>query len=297
MRFDPNYVSLLSQAIGTSSAAEQKLTNELSSGLRVSKLSDDPVAASSNVLLAGSISGIDAFVKSSTSEQSLLQVTDSALGDVVTQVTQAITLATSAGSGTLNASNLQSIAKQVSDIRDSVVAAGNTSYLGSYVFSGSAGASKPFSLDASTDPATVSYSGDSVVRTIATPDGQQVRVNVPGDQVFTSSGLLGTLNQLVTDLNGGNTSAVETDSSNLTAALGVVSTQRSTIGSSLSRLTTESTYASSQETIFEAQQSSLLSADTAQVATSLSTAEVQHQALLGVVSTVGKENLFSYINQ
>ena len=47
--------------------------------------------------------------------------------------------------------------------------------------------------------------------------------------------------------------------------------------------------------MFEAQQSSLLSADTAQVATSLEAAEVQHQALLGVVSTVGKQNLFDYL--
>ena len=74
-----------------------------------------------------------------------------------------------------------------------------------------------------------------------------------------------------------------------------VSTQRATIGSSLSRLDSSSGYANAQEALFEAQQSSLLSADTAQVATGLESTEVQHQALLGVVSSVGKNNLFDYL--
>ncbi len=297
MRYDPNYVSLLTQSLSSSSAVEQRLTNELSSGLRVTTLSDDAVAASTNVGLSAAISKLDTFVASASTDQSLLQLTDSALGEVVSQITSAISLAVSAGTGTLNAANLSALTKQVSDLRDTVVSLANTSYQGSYVFSGSAGGTKPFTLDSSTTPATVSYAGDDVTRTIATPDGQNVGVNVTGDSVFTGSSgnLLGTLNQLVADLEAGNQTAVATDSSSLTTALGVVSTQRSVIGASLSRLTTASTYASSQGALYQAQQSSLLSADTAAVATGLQTAEVQHEALLGVISSASKTNLFDYL--
>ena len=295
--YDPNYRNILSQSLANSGAAEQKLTNELSSGLRVNTLSDDPVAASENVLLTSSLSRIDAFVTSAGTDQSLLQVTDSTLGEVVSQVTSAISLAVSAGNGTLNGSDLGAIGKQVSQIRDNVLSLANTSYLGSYVFSGSAGDTKPFTLDSSSDPATVSYNGDQVTRSVVTPDGQSLSLNVPGSSVFTADGkdLLGTLNQLVSDLGAGNTAAVQSDGATLSAALGAVSVQRSAVDSSLSRLNTTTGYANSQAALFTAQQSSLLAADTAQVATGLQSAEIQNQALLGVASSYGKTNLFDYL--
>ena len=297
MNFDPNYNSVLTQSLSSSSAAEQRLTSELSSGLRVSKLSDDSVAATSKVLLTQSISRSDAFVSSAGTDESLLQVTDSALGEVVSQVTSAIGLAVSAGNGTLSGANLSAIQKQVSDIRDTVLGLANTSYIGRYVFSGSAGNTKPFDVDSSTIPATATYSGDAVTRTAVNPDGQQIALNVAGDAVFTagSGNLLGALNQLVSDLGSGDSSAIASDSSALTAALGQVSGQRSVIGSSLSRLEAASSYAGSQETLLKARQSTLLSADPAQVATDLQTAEVQHQALLSVVASTGKQNLFDYL--
>ncbi len=295
--YDPDYAKVLTQSLAASSAAEQKLTNELSSGLRVTTLSDDPVAASSNVLLSSSLSSLDAFIASSSTNQSLLQVSDSALGEVVSQVTSAIGLAVSAGNGTLSASNLAAIGKQVANIRDNIFSLANTSYQGSYVFSGSAGNTKPFTLDNSSDPAKATYNGDEVVQSAQTPDGQTVPLNVTGSSVFTAPGgnLLATLNQLVSDLGAGRTASVTADSSALSSALGVVTVQRSTIDASLSRLNTTASYAGSQQAQLEAQQSSLLSADTAQVATGLQSAEVQNQALLGVLSSYNKTNLFDYL--
>lgn len=139
MRVDPNYVFNLTQSVSASSAAEQKLTNQLSSGLRVSSLSDDPVAVAQNVLLASSISKADSFTQTSTREQAVLQATDSALGEVVSNVTSAITLSVQANAGTLSASNLKSIGEQLSGIRDQVVSLANTGYLGTYLFGGSRG--------------------------------------------------------------------------------------------------------------------------------------------------------------
>jgi flagellar hook-associated protein 3 FlgL len=215
----------------------------------------------------------------------------------VTQLTSAISLAVSAGSSTLSASELSAVQKQVSDIRDNVVSLANTSYQGSYIFSGSAGSVQPYRLDSSTTPATAVYSGDSVTRTASTPEGQAVPLNVPGNAIFSASGadVLGTLNQLVADLGSGNTSAIASDSSSLTTALGNVSQQRSVIDTSLSRLGTATTYASTQEAELKAEQSTLLSADPAQVATDLSTAETQHQAILGVISSIGQKTLFDYL--
>ena len=105
MRVDPNYVTNLVSALNGTQAREQGLTDELSSGVRFSALSDDPIAAGTNVLLLNQIQRDDSFTQSSDLVTGQLQVSDSALGSVVSQLNQAISLATSASNGTMNASN------------------------------------------------------------------------------------------------------------------------------------------------------------------------------------------------
>jgi len=297
MRVDPNYVVKLAQAIGASSAREQRLTTEMSSGLRVASLSDDPVAASTNVALSSSMARIDFYVQSSNREQSLLQVTDSALGEVVSQVTAALSLGVKATNGSLSSANLAAIGKQLSDLRDSVMSLANTSYQGTYVFAGSQGNTRPFTLDSTTSPATASYAGDTVTQKIETPDGQKVQTNVPGSDIFMAKGadLLSALNKLVADVSAASTGGLSADTAALTASLATVSTQRGTIGSSLNRLISTTGYAQTQSTMLQARQSDLLSADPAAVASELKTAEVQHQALLSIESALSQVNLFSYL--
>ncbi len=297
MSFNPNYVSNLAQAVDRSSYAEQQLTTELSSGLRVSKLSDDPVAASENVQLSASIGRIDSFVQSSARAQGVLQVTDGALGEVVSQVTSALSLAVAASNGTLTASNLKAITQQVSDLRDGIVSLANTSYLGQYLFGGTRGDYPPFTQDNTTTPATTTYIGYPGAQNIQTPDGQNLALGVSGAAVFTAPGanLLGSLNQLVADLGAGNQGALTADSSALSSALSNVSEQRSVIGSALSRLQATTSYAQTQQVGYQVRQSTLLSADLPQVATDVKSAEVQHSALLAVEASLSKVNLFDYV--
>jgi flagellar hook-associated protein 3 FlgL len=296
MRVDPNYVSNLTAALDQSTNQENTLTSELSSGLRVASLQDDPVAVAQSTLLGSSISQDDTFVQTASNEASRLQVTDSTLGEVVTQVTSAISTAVSGNNGTLNASDIASVAQKLSGIRDQVLSLANTSYQGQYLFGGSQGSTPPFSLDTSTNPATVTYSGDNNVQSVESPNGQKIQVNLPGSAVFGSagSGVLGALNQLISDFSGGATTATITaDTSSLTTALGQLSPQRSTLDSSLSRLQSTSTYVQTEESQLKVAQSSLVSADPAAVASQLSTAETQHQALLSVINALGSSDLFS----
>jgi flagellar hook-associated protein 3 FlgL len=293
MRVDPNYLLNLAGSLDQSSSVEQQLTVELSSGLRVSSLSSDPVAVAQSSLLNTAISQQDTYVQVATSESSRLQAADSALGEVVTQLTSAISLAAQASNGTQNAANEATIAQQLAGIRDTVLGLANTSYSGTYLFSGSQGNTQPFSLDTSTTPATVTYAGDASVQSVVTPSGQSIPVNLPGSSVFTQ--VFSALNQLVADLTSGAPSAtVTTDSAALTTALGQVSTQRSVLDSSLNKLQTTSTYTQTQIANTTAAQSTLVSANLADVATQLSANETQHQALLSVINTLGKTDLFDY---
>jgi flagellar hook-associated protein 3 FlgL len=296
MRVDPNYITNLTASLDQSTAAEDTLTSELSSGLRVASLSDDPVAVAQSTLLGSSIAQDDTFVQTASNESSRMQVTDSTLGEVVNQVTTAISTAVGGNNGTMNASDVASVAQALRGIRDQVLSLANTSYQGQYLFGGSDGSVAPFSLDTSTTPATVNYAGDNGVQFVETPGGQKIQVNLPGGSLFgaAGSGVLGSLNQLIADFSGGASSATITaDTSSLTSALRQLSAQRSTLDSALNRLQSNSTYVQTEESQLTVAQSNLVSADPATVASQLSQAETQHQALLSVINAVGSTDLFS----
>ena len=159
-------------ALDNTTANIQSLTQELSSGVRLNSLADDPGAAGQNVRLNAQLNEDVTFSQTVSLTEGMLQVTDSALGGVVTQLTSAISLATEAANQTLNAGNLISISQQLAGLRDEVLSLANTTYLGQYVFAGSKGNTLPFQLDTSTMPATVTYQGDSSIRSLQTRTGR-----------------------------------------------------------------------------------------------------------------------------
>ena len=296
MRVNPLYMNDLVSSLDATSQTEETLTEELASGSQVNSLSDNPVAVGQNVLLSAQIANDDTFSQTASSTQSMLQVSDSVLGSVVSELTSAVSLATEGNNGTMNASDVESIGNQLAGIRDEVLSLANTQYLGQYLFSGSQGSTIPYTLDTTTTPATATYQGDSDVTYLQTPSGQQIQLNVPGNQIFSASGtdVLATLNALVADFSSGTPSATaQADTAALNGALSLVSQQRVTIDNSLTRLTAAETYTQSERTQLTAAQTSLMQADVGQISTELSTAETQQAALSQVIAKLGQQSLFN----
>jgi flagellar hook-associated protein 3 FlgL len=295
MRVNPFYISNLTVSLNQAQASEQQLTAQLSSGARLNSLSDDPMAAGQNVLLLNQMQRDDSFTQTSSLVQGQLQVADSALGGVVAQLTQAISLATGANNGTLNSNDLKSISNQIAGIRDEVVALANTSYQGQYIFGGSQTATTPFTISTATTPATAVYSGDGVVNYLETPNGQSIQLNVPGDQIFTSGtvSVLGVLNLLVSDFSSGVAAGTSVaDTTALNTALNFVSQQRVNVDNSLTRLSTASDAANTEQTQLTTAQTNLMQADVAKISTQLSLAETQQAALEAVIAQLGSGSLF-----
>jgi len=292
MRVDPFYVVNLSSALDQTQTTQEQLSEELSSGLRVTSIGGDPVAAAQNVQLLNNIQQDDSFSQTTSLTQGMLQVTDSALGSVVTQLNQAISLATEANNGTLNASDLNSISNEIAGIRDEVLSLANSNYQGQYIFGGSQTGTAPFTLNSSTSPATVTYNGDSDVNMIVSPTGQSIQLNLPGDQIFTSAvtNVFQTLNNLVTDYASGANGVADTTA--LNSALNLVSQQRVTIDDSITRLNDASGAATEEGTQLTAVQTNLMQADIPSVATQLSLTQSQQSALMNVIAALGQGSLF-----
>ena len=291
MNVNPNYIQQLTAALSRNTAQQQVLSSQISSGVRLTGLGDDPVAAAQNVQFSAQIAADSTFTQTAATTTARMQVADSTLGSVVDQINQAISVATAGNNGTNNASDQSSVAAELTSIRDEILGLANTAYAGNYLFSGSQNSSPPFQLDTSTTPATVVYSGDNVVNHLSTPGGQSIATNLPGQQIFTAAGgdLLGTLNSLIQGFSTGDTATTTALTSQLTAALSQVSTQRASLDGAINRFQSASSYASQEETQLVANQTNLLQADLPTVATKLSANETQQSALESVIVAIEQQ--------
>ncbi len=300
MRVDPFYVTNLVGSLDQAQANEQQLSSELSSGVSITSVSQNPVGSGQNVLLLNQIQQDDSFTQSSNLVTGQLQVADSALGSVVTNLTSAISLATGANNGTMNASDVKSIANQISGILNEVQSLANTSYQGQYIFAGGQTSTAPFTTATSTSPAVTTYNGDQGVNYLQSPNGQKIQLNVPGNQIFMGTGassVFGALNNLVADYSSGavDTNQAVKDTVALGTAMNYVSQQRVTIDNSMTQITAASEAVTNVQTQLTTAQTDLMQADIPTISTQLSLAETQQTALEDIIAQLNSNSndLFS----
>jgi flagellar hook-associated protein 3 FlgL len=66
MNVDPNYIQYLTAALSRNTAQEQALSSQISSGVRLSGLGDDPMAAAQNVQFAAQITADSTFTQTAS---------------------------------------------------------------------------------------------------------------------------------------------------------------------------------------------------------------------------------------
>ncbi len=204
MRVDPNLYTGVNASIQQNEASLQTAVNQLSSGKRVATPSDDPLAFANDLRSVASSATVDTYTKNAQSVMAQAQIADSALSSVVTSLTQAISLGTEGGNGTLTSTQRSSLAQQVQGLLGQVVSQANTTSNGQALFAGTAGTATAFVAD----PTSVNgytYQGNSDSNQAQVGQSFSVAVNISGDQIFTSSSgnVLGALQSMVTALGSG----------------------------------------------------------------------------------------------
>jgi flagellar hook-associated protein 3 FlgL len=277
--------------------SEQQLATALqqvSTGKRVNQISDDPTASANNVRSLAASANVDQYTSNTSALLTRLQQADSSLSSVVTSLTQAITLGTEGANSTVNATNRQAIAAQVQDILTTVVAVANTSFQGSYLFAGTATTSAPFV--ASTTSATgYTYTGNSDVNQVAVGDSLSANANVPGDQLFLNTNVLGALGNLVTAFKSGTSADIGAASTTVSTALSSFDQQRTPLDNTISQLNAQESYLAQETVTLTTQQTSLTGIDLATAATNLAQAETAHSAVLAAAAQSLPNSLLNYL--
>ncbi len=161
-------------------------------------------------------------------------------------------------------------------------------------FSGTATTTQPYVLDSSA-ASGVTYNGDSNINSVDISQGEAMPVNLPGNQLFSSStsNVFQSLQDLESALNSdGNIEGATTEVQN---AVNYVSTQQTFYGNSVDRLNNAQTFLTQEQTELAKTQSDTLDADLATSVTNLVQSETARQALVEAGGNLSQTDLFDYL--
>jgi flagellar hook-associated protein 3 FlgL len=294
IRLNPNLLPDLLLSIQQSAQNMSIATQQLASGRRVNQLSDDPAAVAALIGNHDQAGQDDQFLQNVSSLQTRLQVGDSALSNVVSVLTRAITIGTEGANGTTSAAGRQAIAGEVQGLTSQLLSLANTSIQGTYLFAGTAATTQPFTLNSATN--TVSYNGNANTTSVQLSSGNSINTQVPGSQLFlnASGSVFGALQNLAATLNSGTN--IGQAVVQVQTALSQLSTQRVFYGNALNQINLSQTFLNQDKINLSSQENALVGVDPAKAATDLVQAQVANQSVLAATGrALSLPNLLSFL--
>ena len=199
--FDAAISQLQKRQIAMSEAQQQ-----LTSGKRVQRASDDPASAARAERALAALARSEASMRGLDTSRSATMYTEAALGDAGELLQQAREVMVGAGNGSYSESDRRSLAAKLSGLRSDLLSVANRSDgNGRYLFSGQ-GSSVPPLVDS---PTGVSYVGTS--GQLQASAGEAAMLSFDGDQAWLRApdpanpggtlSVFGVMDRLITELN------------------------------------------------------------------------------------------------
>lgn len=266
---DHRIVDMAATATQRNQASVGDLSQQLSSGLRVSKPSDDPAA-----WMSAQREKVRAALNDGTSEaiavgHERLVASDGALSTIASIVSQARELAVEGSNDTQTASSRQDIGAQVSSLFDAAVATANTTDAnGEYLFAGANSLAQPF------DTTTGAYTGDASSRSVNTDTTSTQIATVAGSSLTAANGvdILPLLKTLATAMNANDTATIQSALGSLDTAVKQVAQLRGQTGAHMAVLETAKTAHDELATRIQTSISNSVEIDTVAAASNLAKA-------------------------
>ncbi len=186
--------------IGNLQSEQAKLSEQISTGRRISSPSDDPVAAARALEISSAQNANKKFADTRQTAQLKLNTLESNLTSVTNLLVSTQSTLVGAGNATLSNTERGFIASELKGSLDALIGLANTQDAsGNYLYAGFKSSTTPFIANAT----GATYAGDSNQQLLQVDSQRQMAVNATGDAVFQSGGndIFATLTNLVTLLN------------------------------------------------------------------------------------------------
>lgn len=270
----------------------------LSSGMRITRPSDDPYGTTRAISLRAELSQIEQAQRNVQDAEGWQRTTDSALGAISDAVRRARTLLVSGGNDAGGQSVRDAAAAEIDQLIKAVKGSANASYAGVPVFSGTSTA-RPYDPDGPDG-----YAGDSgaVLRTIGAGVNVRVNADLAGRVLGEGDGdgkLLDVLRTVVAHLRGGTTADADalrtTDLKALDAQIDELSALRAEVGATGNRLITASDRLAELEETATKQRSNVEEADAAATIIAYATQRASYEAALKAGAGIVQSSLLDFL--
>lgn len=291
------------------SALEQRLdtsNKQVSSGLRVQAVSDDPAVVSQIFQLNAHIAANNQVKTNLSHVQTEVNGAEAGINTATTLMDRAAQIATQ-GSSSASTVDRSQLAQQVSDIITEMQQLANTSIAGRYVFSGDSdqiAAYGAVDLVANPTNGVGSYQGSASTRSVIDSYGGSISISTTAQDIFdggpagtTATSVFQSLTELYNALNAGTPSvtAIGAAGADVAGAANYLDAQQAHYGDIQNRLSDALTAQASLDTNFQAQLSTLRDADEAQAITQQQTDNTALTAAETAYSSFPKKSLFDYL--
>lgn len=166
---------------GTMSDIQQ----QLSSGKKLLRPSDDPVGAAQVIRLTEELAQISQYNKNGNLLKNSLEQEEAVLRNINDASNRARVLMVQAGNGILNSGDRKAISIEMGEIRDEIFDLMNSQNAnGEYIFSGYQSQSPAFSYNASATGNKYSFEGDDGINEIQISNNVRLQANSNGSEVF-----------------------------------------------------------------------------------------------------------------
>lgn len=190
------------------------------SGTRIHRPSDDPVAAGTVVRTDSQLRAIEQYRRNIGTARTRLSAEESVLGGLTDLLTRAKELAVANATGTANADTRAAAKAEVEQLLDEAIQLGNTRVNGSYLFGGAFDDRRPFDADGATDPDYPPR--DAGGRPVEIASGHLIATQHDGGTVFIDSGVFASLRELADALGANDAGAVSASIASIDRAFGAV---------------------------------------------------------------------------
>jgi flagellar hook-associated protein 3 FlgL len=274
----------------------QAMTLErLSTLKRVNRASDDPTDYRAIRDARDQMSQTAGFQNNIETSLSKYTVMETQLNGVVDSFSRARELALSATSVLNNDLERETLADEVSQLRNNIIGRLNSRHEGSYLFSGTQTSTEPF------DAAGV-YSGDSNLVRIRISESDQLINNIPGDEIaFGAAGaggptdIMEILNNLETALRNDDDVAINAELVRMRDAEVRLNEVVGEVGTRSARLILEQNHYSEFELELQSILSELEDADLAEEVTNLERSNTIIESQFRSQSTISQQSLLDFI--
>ena len=172
------------QGLRTSQVASLRAQEQLSSGKRILRPSDDPTGAARAIRLERQIADMDRYRRAIAQGQRTVDAGSAALTDASTLISQARELILQGMNGTLTQDDRNSIADQFDLIRNQMLDLANDRSGDLYVFGGTQTDRKPFVEMEENGRTTIQYVGDDGGQRILVGSSVDVAITLEGSEAF-----------------------------------------------------------------------------------------------------------------